>query len=100
MLIYKNDNGEILVLTSSSIVSFSRVSQLRNLGSKNAGNVNFSYLNICSIRNKFKNLCELVAGNIDIPCIPETKLDLSFPNSQFLISGFHKPLRMNVRSLP
>ena len=74
------------------------MSHLRNLRSKNAGNIIFSYLNINSIRNKFENLCELVAGNVDILCIAETKLDPSFPNSQFLIPGFHKPLRMDVSS--
>ena len=71
---------------------------LRNLRSKNAGNIIFSYLNINSTRSKFENLCELVAGNVDILCIAETKLDPSFPNSQFLIPGFHKPLRMDVSS--
>ena len=74
------------------------MSHLRNLRSKNAGNIIFSYLNINSIRNKFENLCELVAGNVDILCIVETKLDPSFPNSQFLIPDFHKPLRMDVSS--
>ena len=68
------------------------MSHLRNLRSKNAGNIIFSYLNINSIRNKFENLCELVAGNVDILCIAETKLDHLFPNSPFLIPGFHKPL--------
>ena len=97
-LINGNDNDEVLNLTNSSIVSFSSVSHLRNLRSKNAGNIIFSYLNINSIRNKFENLCELVAGNVDILCIAETKLDPSFPNSQFLIPGFHKPLRMDVSS--
>ena len=94
----KNDNDEVLNLANSSIVSFSSMSHLRNLRSKNAGNIIFSYLNINSIRNKFENLCELVAGNVDILCIAETKLDPSFPNSQFLIPDFHKPLRMDVSS--
>ena len=71
-LIDENDNGEVLNLTNSSIVSFSRVSPLRNLRSKNAGNIIFSYLNINFIRNKFENLCELVTGNINIRCIAET----------------------------
>ena len=70
----------------------------RNLRSKNAGNIIFSYLNINSTREKFENLCELVAGNVDILCIAETKLYPSFPNSQYLIPGFHKPLRMDVSS--
>ena len=58
----------------------------------------FSYLNVNSISYKFENLCELVAGNADIICIAETKLDHSFPNSQFLIPGFHKLLRVDVNS--
>ena len=74
------------------------MSHLRNLRPKNVGNIFFSYLNINSIRSKFENLCELVARNVHILCIAETKLDPSFPNSQFLIPGFHKPLRMDVGS--
>ena len=50
----------------------------------------FSYLNINYIRNKFENLFELVAGNADILFIAGAKLDPSFPNSQFLMTGFHK----------
>ena len=67
------------------------MSHLHNLRSKNAGNIIFPYLNINSIRNKFENLCEFVPGNVDILCITETKLDPMFPNSKFLIPGFHKP---------
>ena len=69
------------------------MSHLRNLRLKGACNLFFSYLNINSIRNKFGNLCELVAVNIDILYNAETKLDPSFANSQF-----HKPLRMNFSS--
>ena len=58
----------------------------------------FPDLNINSIRNKFENICEFVPGNVDILCIGETKLDPTFSNSQFLIPGFHKPLRVNVSS--
>ena len=35
---------------------------------------------------------------MDIPCFAKTKLDTLFANSQFLIPGFHKPLRMDVSS--
>ena len=97
-LINENDNGEVLNLTNNSIVSFSSVSHLSNLRLKNAGNIIFSYLNIISIRNKFENLCELVAGNVDILCTAKTKLDPSFFNLEFLIPGFHKPVRMDVSS--
>ena len=51
-----------------------------------------------SAGNKFENRCELVAGNVEVLCVTETKLDPSFPNSQFLIPGFHKPLRTDVSS--
>ena len=54
------------------------------------------YLNINTIQNKFENLCELVAANVDILCIAEAKLDPSFPNSQFLMPGLHKPVKMDV----
>ena len=35
---------------------------------------------------------------MDILCFAKTKLDSLFANSQFLIPGFHKPLRMDVSS--
>ena len=65
-IISKNDNNQVLNLLNSSIVSFSRVSDLPKLRSKNADNIIFCYLNINSIRNRFENLCELVAGNVNI----------------------------------
>ena len=74
------------------------MSHVRNLRLKNTGNIIFSYLNINSTRNKFENLSELVTGNVEILCIAETKLDPSLPNSQFLMPGFHEPLRMDVSS--
>ena len=95
-LINKNNNGE--VLANSFIVSFSRVSHLRNLRSKIVGNLISSDLNINSTRNKIEKLWEQVAGNVNVICIAETKLDPSFPNSQFLTPDFHKPLRMDVSS--
>ena len=97
-LINENYNGEVLYLTNSSIASFSRMSHLHNPRSKNAVNIIFSHLNINSILNKLENLCELVAGNVDILCIAETKLDLLFLNSQFLIPGFHNHLKIDVSS--
>ena len=89
---------KFLILKKVLLIHFLE-SHLHNRRSKNAGNIIFCYLNINSIRNKFENLCELVAGNVDIFCIVETELDPSFPNSQFLIPDFHKPLRMDISSL-
>ena len=38
---------------------------------------------------------ELVKGSIDILMVSKTKLDDSFPQSQFLIESFHSPLRLD-----
>ena len=61
------------------------------LTSKN--NLIFAHLNIDSIRNKFDLLKEVVSNNIDILVISETKLDSSFPPSQFHIEGYMPPIR-------
>ena len=74
------------------------VSRLKNLRIKNPKNIVFSYININSIRNKFDNLCDLISKNVDILSVAETKLDPSFPNSQFLIPGFHEPMRLDITS--
>ena len=63
---------------------------------KNPKNINFSYININYIRNKFDTLCDLISKNEDILSVTETKLDPSFPNSQFLIPGFHEPMRLDI----
>ena len=52
-------------------------------------------MNINSIRNKFETLSSLIAGNIDICVISETKIDESFPKKQFLIDGFSPPFRLD-----
>ena len=50
-------------------------------------------ININSIRNKFKTLVSLVTSDIDILMISETKIDESFPLSQFMIDGSSMPYR-------
>ena len=50
------------------------------------------YLNINSLRNKIDDLREVCKKvQIDILCIDETKLDDSFPDSQFKINGYQFP---------
>ena len=49
-------------------------------------------MNINSIRNKIISLRELVnKAPIDILCIDETKIDESFPDSQFFIENYQFP---------
>ena len=52
-------------------------------------------LNINSLRNKFESLVQQVTENIDILMVSETKLDNSFPVSQFLIDGSTPPFRLD-----
>ena len=60
--------------------------------------VSLGYLNINSVRNKFFSIPHLIDNNIDIFTIAETKLDSSFPDSQFLMPGMRKPFRLDVTS--
>ncbi len=50
-------------------------------------------MNINSIRNKFDFLKVIISNNVDILAIAETKLDNTFPTSQFILEGFHPPFR-------
>ena len=40
----------------------------------------------------------LIDNNLDIFAIVETKLDSSFPESQFILPGMRKPFRLDVTS--
>ena len=72
------------------------MSHLGKLRSKNPKNIIFSYININSIRNKFENLCDIAGNNMDFLSIAETNIESSFPNAQFLLLGFHEPLRLDI----
>ena len=69
---------------------------LFNLKSNNPSNLNFAYLNINSVRNKFKNFKELINGNVNILTIVKTKPDGSFPTSQFELEGYYSPFRLDI----
>ena len=57
-----------------------------------------SYININSIGNKLTLLSDLLLNQVDLLAIGETKLDESFPNSQFVLDGFKKPYRLDKTS--
>ena len=69
---------------------------LFDLKSNNPSNLNFAYLNINSVRNKFENFKEIINGNVDIFTIAETKVDGSFPISQFELEGYYSPFRLDI----
>ena len=69
--------------------------KLREIRVKNVNNVIIGHLNINSLRNKFHALCPLIHGYLDILVVGETKLDETFPEKQFLMSGYKKPYRLD-----
>ena len=68
---------------------------LNNFRVENISRVIFAHLNINSIRNKLGLLKEIVVGKLDILLVSESKLDESFPISQFAIPGFATPYRLD-----
>ena len=47
-------------------------------------------LNINSLTSKFDSLKEIVKDNVDILLLSETKIDSSFPTTQFCMDGFRR----------
>ena len=71
---------------------------INKLRIENANRIIIAQLNINSIRNKIDMLSTIVRNKIDILCITETKLDDTFPLSNFLISDFSPPYRLDRSS--
>ena len=71
---------------------------LSDLRSTNLSNLNFCYLNINSVRNKFTDFQEMINGNVDVVSIAETKIDASFPSAQFVLEGYHSPYHLDISS--
>ena len=71
-----------------------------NLRKAYQNNPLIGYININSLREKIVSLREVLSkAPIDILCVDETKLDASFPDHQFKISGYQfPPLRRDRNS--
>ena len=68
------------------------ISGLINLKKGFSKNSVLSYLNINNLGGKFDNLWEFCfKTEVDILCIDETKIDPSYPDSQFHIDGYQFP---------
>ena len=68
---------------------------LNNIYQKNKNKILIGHLNINSLRNKFSPLKQIIQDNIDIFLVSETKIDNSYPEEQFTISGFSTPHRLD-----
>ena len=64
----------------------------------NPSRIIFGQININSIRNKFAQLIYIVSNEIDIFVVSETKLDGTFPTSQFLMQDYLTPFRKDQTS--
>ena len=71
------------------------ITDLRTFRIKYLSNGIIGQLNISSIRDKFELLSFLVGGKVDILLISETKIDGTFPKSQFLMSGYSNVYRLD-----
>ena len=72
---------------------------LKNIRVKNINRLIIGTLNINFIAPKFEQLKEVIGNHLDILTIQETKINESFPKDQFQIQGYHKPYRLDIKSL-
>ena len=80
----------------NSLDNRSDISRMKKLSLKNPKNIFFSYLNINSVWNKYKKMPSLISENVGIFIVAKTKLDSSFPTTQFIIPGLHYPFQLDI----
>ena len=65
--------------------------KLKTLHLSNVDRIIVAQINVNSIRNKFDALMAGIQNKVDILLISETKLDETFPTSQFSFESFTSP---------
>ena len=88
-----NVSGSVSITCQSLEDNFTDT--LKKLRIKNLNSVIISQININFIGNTIGLLSEAVLGDIDILMVSETKTDISFATSQFVIQGFAAAVRLN-----
>ena len=71
------------------------ITEIKNLRLININKVIFANLNINSLPNKFDQLREIVLIYADVLVVTEAKLDDTFLTSQYLVTGFSVPYRLD-----
>ena len=84
---YSSNNSSHLETTCNNTMPFP-YPLVKKQRLENPKNVLIGHLNVNSLRNKFESVELLIKEHIDICLVAETKLDNSFPNQQFNISGY------------
>ena len=69
--------------------------EFKNLRQRNVNKIMISNLNVNSLPNKFDQLREIVLKYADVLVVTETILDNTFLTSQFLVTGFCMPYRLD-----
>ena len=65
-----------------------------NLRNENINNPSFAYYNINSLTSKIHDIRDIISRSLpDILVLAETKIDGSFPKSEFLINNYNEPTR-------
>ena len=80
-------------MSAMNVPTSTQSNVLVNLRKKYFNHLIIGNLNINSLPNNFKDLKILVKGKVDIIVITESKLDHTFPDSSFRISGYNNPFR-------
>ena len=88
-----NVSGSVSITCQSLEDNFTDT--LKKLRIKNLNSVIISQININFIGNTIGLLSEAVLGDIDILMVSETKTDILFATSQFVIQGFAAAVRLN-----
>ena len=71
----------------NDLVDIDPVKVLNNIHQKHSNRLVIAQLNINSLRNKFASLSTMIKDCVDLLLISETKIDSSFPTTQFHIDG-------------
>ena len=82
-----NDNSAIQLGSVKSV--------LKRFRSNQPQQIIIGHLNINSISNKFDTMKQMLMHDLDIFMVTETRLDDSFPVSQFNVGGFGSPFRLD-----
>ena len=94
---FSTKDPEVPKLTNNtnSKLELSCITNIKKIRSENIDNVIIGTLNINSISSTFDDLKVLISGVFDILIITETKLDETYPISQFHINGYSMPYRLD-----
>ena len=68
---------------------------LRDIKKKNLNRPIIGHININFLESKFEALKLLIEDILDVLVVTETKIDASYPTSQFEINGFGSPFRLD-----